>query len=302
MIDEPKSISEILTSLGYSLNTIGKTFRCRPIYRDSNNNMSLSISKENGRWIDFGTSETGNFEELIKITLGLKTHEQVKEVLTGQFQYVAPVYTVNPQIKQPKKFSRDLLAKLVRNHSYWNNRGISDEVLDLFNGGTSTEGKMKDRYVFPIFDEQSNLIGASGRDLAPHESRPKWKHVGEKSQWIYPMQAKDMIMQERRVIIVESIGDMLTLWENGIKSVLVAFGIEVGIGLLNALIRLDPEKIFLSFNNEPGNAFIGNLAAEKQRNKLYRYFDEEQIKIALPPKKDFNEMMRPEILQWEREL
>jgi hypothetical protein len=37
-------------------------------------------------------------------------------------------------------------------------------------------------------------------------------------------------------------------------------------------------------------------------SRLSRYFDKNQLKIALPPKKDFGEMTREEILQWKKAL
>ena len=48
-----------------------------------------------------------------------------------------------------------------------------------------TDGKMKDRYVFPIFDKMDRLIGAAGRDVTNFSSI-KWKLIGEKSLWVYP--------------------------------------------------------------------------------------------------------------------
>src|SRR5579872_847092 len=232
-------IKDVLISLGYVTRDFGKSWRCKPLYRESDNNTSLSINKENGRWIDFGTAQTGNFHSLVQLTLGLKSPDEAKEMLKNNFNFT-PVYTnQEPQIKQVKKFPSDLLVKLLRDNSYWNNRKISNVTLDTFKGGVSTAGKMKDRYVFPVFDPDGALIGATGRSLIPNPTI-KWKIIGPKMEFVYPLFAnKSEIRALKRVILVESIGDMLSLWEAGVKNVLVCFGIEIGIGLLNGLLRLD---------------------------------------------------------------
>ena len=58
------------------------------------------------------------------------------------------------------------------------------------------------------------------------------------------------------------------------------------------------EKIIISFNNDEQNNSAGNLAAQKARKKLLKFFDPEQIKIQLPSKNDFGEMSKKEINEW----
>ena len=99
-----------------------------------------------------------------------------------------------------------------------------------------TAGKLKDRYVFPVFDKMDRLIGAAGRDL--NNSSPiKWKLIGEKSFWVYPFKYNnEYIKKEKSVFLVESIGDMLALWEAGIKYTLVLFGLTVSSKIKQILI------------------------------------------------------------------
>ena len=70
-------------------------------------------------------------------------------------------------------------------------------------------------------------------------SRPKWKHLGKKSQWIYPYYSPnirkdihDSILEKESVILVESIGDMLNLFQHGIYNVLVTFSTVISSPLL----------------------------------------------------------------------
>jgi DNA primase len=109
----------------------------------------------------------------------------------------------------------------------------------------------------------------------------------------------DEIKKQKEVIIIESIGDCLSLYQAGIKNTIVTFGLEVSVSILNFLLKLDPEKIYISFNNDNQKNNAGNNASEKAFNKLLRYFDKKQLQIKLPSKKDFGEMNEEEILKWK---
>jgi len=159
---------------------------------------------------------------------------------------------------------------------------------------------MKDRYVFPICNYKKELIGVSGRSLV--DRNPKWKHIGEKSQWKYPLQLNNKILRkEKKAILVESIGDMLALWDYGIENTIVTFGLDVSVSVVSYLIRIDVDDIFIAFNNDQDKNSAGNEAAEKARSRLSRHFDPEQIHVAVPQgSSDFGEMDKEEILGWKK--
>ena len=90
--------------------------------------------------------------------------------------------------------------------------------------------------------------------------------------------------------------------QNDIRNTVVTFGLEVSISILNFLLKIDPNTIYISFNNDAQKNNAGNFAADKAKSKLLRYFDAKQIKIALPNKKDFGEMNSEEINQWKQNL
>jgi len=162
---------------------------------------------------------------------------------------------------------------------------------------------MSYRYVFPIFNKKNKLIGVSGRDILDTESkRPKWKHIGNKHSWAYPsLFNTEFIMSEKRVFLVESIGDMLAMWNAGIKNVFVVFGLNVSPSLTSLLLQLDPNEVILSFNNDSNKNFAGNNGAEKAASKLLRHFDKPQIKVIFPTKNDFGDMSGSEINCWRRD-
>jgi hypothetical protein len=95
---------------------------------------------------------------------------------------------------------------------------------------------------------------------------------------------------------------MLNLWQADIKNVLVTFGTNLSLSILNYCLKIDAKKIYISLNNDANKNNAGNIGAEKTLARLKRYFDDKQLQIALPPKKDFGEMNKEEILQWKANL
>jgi len=293
------SIREILTEIGYSLSDQGKYFRTKPIYRDSSSNTVLSIRKSDGKWKDFREDIGGSFEDLIRLSLSLKSKvDTTKWLMNKGLGLATETKKIEPKITQPKIFENKQLSKLMPDQAYWNKRGISNNTLSSFKGGVADEGKMANRYVFPIFNKKEQIVGFSGRDLKPAKKenskffRPKWKHIGDKSKWNYPLLNNvKIIREEKLIIIVESIGDMLSLWENGIKNTIVSFGVILSPDMLSTLTRMDPDKIFISFNDDSSNTNAGNEAARVAKKKLLQFFDEDQITIRLPEGyNDFNEI------------
>ena len=98
-------IGEILTEMGYSLRDYGKEYRTTPLYRESDNPTVLSIKKETGRWVDFKHSLSGSFEELIKLTLNLKSLEEAQNWLKTKNHYSSKA-TARPKLKTRRSFDK----------------------------------------------------------------------------------------------------------------------------------------------------------------------------------------------------
>jgi 5S rRNA maturation endonuclease (ribonuclease M5) len=300
---EELNVFQVLTDLGYKLKDHGKEYRARPLYRDSDNDTVLKIEKNSGNWFDFKQNISGDLNSLVKLTLKLDGVDEAKQWLKNKnFISQLPTNAEKPLIKSTKNFDISILDRLEGCHDYWINRNITQQTISQFKGGVAKAGKMKNRYVFPIFNLKNNIIGFSGRDVT-NISKIKWKHLGEKSDFLYPLFLNHSILQEQReVILVESVGDMLNLWQNGIKNVLVTFGTSLSLPILNQMLKLDIKKIYISLNNDSNKNMAGNIGADKIHSRLKRYFDQRQLKIALPIKKDFGEMTREEIFQWKKAL
>jgi DNA primase len=310
-MNDCESVRQILQDLGYVLNDNGREYRAKPLYRDSDNDNVLRIWKNSGQWVDFKESKSGSLEELVKITLKLKNITEAKSWISSKGVNYDTKEIEKPKIttSQIQYFDKSLLLKLAKDDSYWLNRGISASTLLPFQCGLATTGKMYNRYTFPVFDNKDNIIGFSGRDVGPLslDGRPKWKHIGDKKEWVYPLKVNlEDIKESKSVILVESIGDMLALRENGIKNCIVTFGLNLSVKIIYSLIAINPKRIIVAFNNDSQANNAGNEAAEAVKNKLLNYFDTNQISINLPVGgKDFGDLNlldKAKILQWHKTL
>lgn len=295
-MNNAEAVRQVLQDLGYTLLDRGREYRTKPLYRDSDNDNVLRIWKNSGQWVDFKENVSGSLEDLIRLTLKLKSIDEAKQWVISRGIDASSIEEDRPKalVSQPTIFDPEILIKLRKDDSYWEKRGISSSTLAPFKGGVATTGKMFNRYVFPIFNSENLLIGFSGRDVSSLtlDGRPKWKHLGDKKEWVYPAQINSKELKSKKeVILVESIGDMLALMENGISNVLVSFGLHLSNKMLYTLIALNPSKIIVAFNNDGSEDGAGNSAAEGVKAKLSSYFDYNQVVIKLPSTaKDFGEM------------
>lgn len=290
-------VYEILSELGYKLTDVGIEYRTSALYRDGDNETSLRVYKDTGKWYDFKENRFGELEDLVKLTLGTKTIEEAKYYLQNK-DFKPSVLKHEPTLENEKTFAPEELTDMIQDHSYWKRRGVDPSTVSIFEGGVLLSGKMAKRYVFPIFNYKRKIVGITGRDITGN-SKIKWKHLGEKVNWVYPaIHNLKIIKKEKSVYIVESIGDMLSLWQAGVKNTIVTFGLTLSPKIVSFLIKMDPDKIYLSFNNDSHGNYAGNRAAKKALNKLSVFFDPEDIEIKLPSKNDFGEMTKEEILKW----
>jgi len=180
---------------------------------------------------------------------------------------------------------------------YFMNRGFSKEILDKYDVGVCdrVDKEMYNRAVAPIYDNNYHyLVGCTGRSIfekctqcgcfhnpttkCPNESDrwkfPKWKHNHEfKSQnhlynfWL----AKEHILKNHTVIVVESPGNVWKLEENNIHNSVAIFGSSLS----------DRQKIILDSSGAMNiviltdNDEAGKKAAQQIKNKCqntYRIF------------------------------
>lgn len=302
-------VKEVLENLGYSLSRENyKFYRAKPIYRPSSNATSLRIDRETGKFWDFGADIKGSLEDLVKLTLELKTVKEAEEYLSEKGA-VFQKSTRRPKLRMPVKYDIKMLDRLMPVYDFYTKKEkgvrISEPILKRLRCGLAMSGKLNNRVVFPIFDPDGvEIEGFAGRDLLDRDT--KWKLMGRKSVWIYPYfleEVQEAIVEKQEVILVESIGDFLALYEVGIRNVLVLFGVKITSRLVNFLSCLPVKRIVISLNNDSQkDENTGELASETIKKKLAKLNSPEKLWLKLAPNNDFGESMPTEITTWYEEL
>jgi len=311
MISSDK-IKEILEDLGYKLSDKGSYWQSSAVYRGGDNATALQIYKDTGAWKDYvQNTPFMPFKQLLVLTLQTNDQKELDKYLKKEETFFLTERAKNSveKLKFEEVYPDSILEKLLPHYKFYNTRGISDETLISLKGGLATRSQMYQRFVFPIYNQYKQIHGFSGRDMSSKEGRPKWKHMGKKTAWVYPayVPMKDGIffdyVSKDYVLIVESIGDALSCIENGITNVLVSFGLDISSKLLCSLIQFNFEKVILSFNNDSNKADnAGMNAAVKNYLKLLSYYNHDDIKICLPTQNDFGDMNSEDFCRWKEKL
>tara|TARA_Y100001937_G_scaffold20453_1_gene28492 strand:+ start:6348 stop:7388 length:1041 start_codon:yes stop_codon:yes gene_type:complete len=302
-------IKQSLTELGYKLADRGAYWQTNAIFRNGDNNTAIQIYKDTGVWKDYVEgSKFSPFQRLIEVTLGTNDPNEVKKYLEEDNMGV--LYTKrksSEKIQMEEIYPEDCLSKLLPHYKFYNDKGIGNETLKRLKGGFATTGQLNKRFVFPIYNEFGQIHGFSGRDMTVSENRPKWKHIGRKTNWIYPLHVdkkiESFIAEKKEVILVESIGDLINLHESGFDNALVTFGLDISPKLLCALVAINPDRIILSLNNDSDQGENRGLnGCIKNYLKLVKYFDPNKIVICLPTANDFGDMTKDDFKTWAQKL
>lgn len=287
-------IYSILTDLGYQLTQDKDGWRTNALFRGGSNPTAIKIFANNGNWCDFVENKKGTLEDLIKLTLNLDDI-QLKEYIAGNHINIEKV-EYKEKLKISEIFDESVLKDLIPDYTYWINRGISKNTCELFQGGLCLDsqsflGKLKRRQILVIRNSQNKIVGFTGRAI-DKDNKIKYKHLGVTKNWVWPCYLNNKLIKEtREVFLVESPVCVMKCFDCGIKNVIALFGTECHFSVVNYLLKINPKMIFISTNNEldSQNGGVGNKAALSIYGRLKKYFNNNQIKIHLPPCKDFAE-------------
>lgn len=286
-------IESSLIELGYQLKDFGNHWRANAVYRNGNNPSSLMIYKDTGVWRDFVENKTPMpFRKLVELTLNTKDISVINKYVDLQGSTDFEDKSQKKEILEMERiYPNECLKKLFPNFSFYEKREISEATQKMYKCGLASAGKMYRRIVFPIYNDNLQIFGFSGRKVDENTEAPKWKHIGLKSNWIYPAMIPDFPEITDEVILVESIGDSMALTQNGMHNNLVMFGLDCSPKLLNFLVSRSITKIYISTNNDSESSVNrGLIAAIKVLIKLSSFFDLNIIKIKPPLMNDFGEM------------
>lgn len=312
MMNEIKSTLE---SLGYKLHDRGAFYHCAAIYRGGDNETAIQVYKDTGCWKDHVLATAFMpFKALVEKTLKTKDPEVIKKYLKGDTGVIVEERRRNNEkLTMEKTYDESVLERLLPHYSFYTKKDISESVLKFFKCGLATNGKMYNRLVFPIFNEYGKINGFAGRHVKWTEniSAPKWKLVGKKSGFYYPFYmkdgdnypTKDAIEKTRRVILIESVGDCISCYNNDVKNIFVTFGVAISPKLICKIMSLDVDEIVIAFNNDDGKEKnVGLESSIKAYLKLLNHFSSDKLKICLPTRNDFGEMEKEDFEDWKNKL
>ena len=285
---------ESLDKLGYPLQDCGSHWRTRAIYRNGKTNTSVIIYKDSGVWKDFGgDNQAKPFSALVQETLNTNDPKTLKEYLIDAPDQQYKPKPIEEKIEMEKIYPESHLDKLLPMKTFYEKRGISSKTQDKFKCGYAGGGKMYRRIVFPIYDLDNQIHGFSGRSVTDDKNIPKWKHMGRKTNWVYPHHlSRKSIEEKEEVILVESIGDCMALYEAGYDNVLMLAGLDISSKIISYLNSFDLKRIIIATNNDDSKEEnTGALASIKVAAKLSSVFDLSLIKINPPICNDFGEML-----------
>ena len=296
-----------LTIIGDELADRGKYWQTNAVYRNGDNRTALQIWKDTGIWKDFVANTTYQpFKKLIELSCQDDTRiKEFFEVIEDKNHCFIDVIKT-PKMEADQFFSHDEVKTLLPHYQFYNNKKISDDILKTYRSGFAMSGKMNGRFVFPIYDENNRVIGMTGRHLLwkSSSSFPKWKHIGKKANWIYPInlmfnnEAKfqNAVENSKEIILIEGIGDSLALSEQNLYNHMVIFGLEISSKQISYLLSQNLNKIIIATNNDKDKTSNRGLeAAIKIYLKLTSVFDISKLEIRLPLMKDFGEMLENNI-------
>ena len=127
----------------------------------------------------------------------------------------------------PNKPLNFRLDKLVRDHSYLAERGLSLETIVDFGVGFCTKGVMAERIAIPIHNVSGEVMAYAGRFPGdPGEDTPKYKlpQGFRKSQELFNLDRAIKEPKEKPLILVEGFFDCMKLHQQGHRKVVALMG------------------------------------------------------------------------------
>lgn len=226
---------------------------------------SFSVNEENQTFYCFGCGKGGNIINFVmdyhkcNFPQALKTLQEFYNI-KDEIEYIPPPEIVKilrqykPKIKHKKEFVRKILPnnimdKYDKRSILWTEEGISKEVLEKYQVRYDVD---KDTIVFPIWDNDGNIIAIKARDttgIAPSKYC-YYNKIGTIDFLYGYWQHKDIIKQCKEAILVEGEKSLMKFETWGIKNVLSLCNgcltddqlhaiIDLGV---NVVVALDKDK------------------------------------------------------------
>jgi 5S rRNA maturation endonuclease (ribonuclease M5) len=192
---------------------------------------------------------------------------------------------------------RNITRSKVRKHltfpaKFYIDRGFSEHALDLFDVGVceNPQSQMYKRVVFPVYDESDTfMVGCTGRTTTNHHNKWINQKGFNKSIFLYNYgKAISRIREISTMILVEGQGDVIRLWDAGIRNAVGIFGSKMSDAQEFLVQKTGAANIVIMTDNDDA----GELCKRDINNRLKHLLNIHTISI---PKNDIGEMTIQEI-------
>ncbi len=180
------------------------------------------------------------------------------------------------------------------------------EMIDANVAFRSRNGGLVDRFfdrvMFPIFDEQGRCIAFGGRALDKEKTNAKYLNTSEtpifhKGKNLYGFNwAKDHIVTENEVIVVEGYISAMSCWKAGIENIVAVLGTALTENHVKTLTRFTKKIIYM---------FDGDAAGQKAARRAIQFIEKDDIDlrcVILPDGMDPDDFVRAKGVDALREL
>ena len=273
IIDEIKSKNDIVDVIGSYISLNDKNKALCPFHDDHSPSFSVQKDKqiykcfscgESGNVITFVQKYNGiTFTEALKMLAdraGIPLNVSTTRKINTKYE---KLYEINDTVN--KYFKANLLSNEgIKAIKYLEDRKISKDIINEFNIGLSTSNKLsnilskkysydelvkldickdingryydtfQDRIIFPIIDENNNVIAFSGRkytnedlnnNTLPKYSNTKETDIFKKSEVFYNINnAINEIKKKREIVITEGFMDTIRMSSIGYKNIVAIMG------------------------------------------------------------------------------
>lgn len=315
IIDEIKSKNDIVDVIGSYISLNDKNKALCPFHDDHSPSFSVQKDKqiykcfscgESGNVITFVQKYNGiTFTEALKMLAdraGIPLNVSTTRKINTKYE---KLYEINDTVN--KYFKANLLSNEgIKAIKYLEDRKISKDIINEFNIGLSTSNKLsnilskkysydelvkldickdingryydtfQDRIIFPIIDENNNVIAFSGRkytnedlnnNTLPKYSNTKETDIFKKSEVFYNINnAINEIKKKREIVITEGFMDTIRMSSIGYKNVVAIMGTaftekhleKIKKWKCKVILNLDQDDAGVKGTIEAGEALLKN--------------------------------------------
>lgn len=311
-IRESNDIVEVIGSY-LPLTQRGKNyFALCPFHSDHSPSMSVSPDKQifrcftckkSGNVITFVMEyENVNFTEALRILaqrVGIKVNVPKVRTVNKEFEIGYQIYDIVNSF-----YKNNLDSVLGENaREYLKNRGINKEIIKEFDIGLSVSNKLykmlnktydakiledldiirkqdssyadvfQNRIMFPIKDEEGNVVAFSGRI---YNSVSDSKYINSKETFLFKKsnilynfnKAKDNIRREKSIIICEGFMDVIRLWSIGYKNAVALMGTSLTDKHFELITKLKVKIILNLDQDNAGKTATISIGEELLKNNI----------------------------------